>query len=237
MSTIGSLFSGIGGLELGLERAGLGRVVFQVERDPYCRAVLAKHWPDAERFDDVQTFHPGTRSVSVLCGGFPCQDISSANTASKRLGLAGARSGLWGEYRRIISELHPPPEWIIVENSPRWEAWVPTVRSDLSALGYASLPLVVSASFVGAPHHRPRGFVVAHTDSEGESLRAFHAEVAQHAPLPGPVWNARKAPPGGFRVDDGVPTGTCELAAYGNACVPQVAEVIGRAILAASCHP
>ena len=89
--TIGSLFSGIGGLELGLEWAGLGPVRWQVEQDMWCRAVLAKHWPDAGRFDDVCTVGAELEPVDIICGGFPCQDLSNAGA---RAGLAGARSGL-----------------------------------------------------------------------------------------------------------------------------------------------
>lgn len=91
---ITSLFSGIGGLELGLEEAGLGPVRWQVEQDPFCRQVLAHHWPEAQQHDDVRT---ATGSLlgrgGVMCGGFPCQDISAANPRGK--GLAGARSGRW----------------------------------------------------------------------------------------------------------------------------------------------
>ena len=99
---IGSLFSGIGGLELGLEWAGVGHTVWQVERDPFCRSILARHWPSAARFDDVRTVGAhNLEPVDVICGGFPCQDISYAG---KGLGLAGERSGLWYEFARIIGE-------------------------------------------------------------------------------------------------------------------------------------
>jgi len=109
---IGSLFSGIGGLERGLELAGLGHTVWQVELNEYCRAVLAKHWPNAERFEDVSSVgKPTLAPVDLICGGFPCQDVSSAG---KRAGLAGARSGLWFEYLRIVRELRP--QWVVVEN-------------------------------------------------------------------------------------------------------------------------
>src|SRR5688500_13405878 len=100
--TIGSLFSGIGGLELGLERAGLGHVVWQVEKDAYCRAVLARHWPEAERFEDVCEFHPAG-PVDLLCGGFPCQPWS---VAGKQRGAADERH-LWPEFARIIAESEP----------------------------------------------------------------------------------------------------------------------------------
>src|SRR5437868_5460774 len=121
---VGSLFSGIGGFELGFERAGM-RVSWQVEQDAYCRAVLARHFPDAARFEDVrevgaQNLDP----VDLICGGFPCQDLSSAGRGA---GIDGARSGLWSEFARIVCELRP--RYVVVENVPalltgkgkRWE--------------------------------------------------------------------------------------------------------------------
>lgn len=160
---IGSLFSGIGGLELGLERglcaAGLApEVVYQVERSAFCRHLLARHWPHAQRFDDVCSVGAAVLpSVDLLCGGFPCQDVSSAG---KRAGLDGARSGLWWEFARIIEETRPA--WIVVENvASGARRWLPAVRRALGARGYASLPLGIAACEVGARHRRERVFVVA----------------------------------------------------------------------------
>ena len=156
---IGSLFSGIGGLELGLERAGLGRVVWQAERDAWCRGVLAAHWPDARRFDDVRAVRAGdAERVDVICGGFPCQDISRAG---KRVGMEGARSGLWSEYARIIGELSPT--WVVIENVDELRrAGLDRVLGDLAALGFDAEWATLRASDVGAPHERPRLFIVAH---------------------------------------------------------------------------
>lgn len=164
---IGSLFSGIGGLELGIERAGLGDVVWQVEKDEWCRGVLATHWPGAERFDDVCTVGATTLApVDVICGGFPCQDVSGAG---KGAGLSGARSGLWYEYRRIIGELQPAA--CVVENvNSGARRWLPHVRRDMHLLGYRTRAFALSAFDVGAPHLRRRVFVVA-THPERIELR------------------------------------------------------------------
>jgi DNA (cytosine-5)-methyltransferase 1 len=162
---IGSLFSGIGGLELGLERAGLGPTVWQCEIDPFCRLVLAKHWPNAERFTDVTTL-VRPPPVDILCGGFPCQDVSSAGAGA---GLSGARSGLWYEYRRIVSEIRP--KIVIVENVASGKRrWLPHVRRDLHVLGYRTRAFALSAEEVGAWHLRRRVFVVA-ADPERVQLR------------------------------------------------------------------
>ena len=162
---IGSLFSGIGGLELGLEWAGLGPVAWQVEIEPYCRAVLARHWPAASR--EVTDVRAGGVSnllpVGVICGGFPCQDVSSAG---KRAGLAGAKSGLWFEFRRVIGELQPTG--VVIENvASGASAWLPQISSDLADLGYRARALGISAADVGAPHRRARVFVVAVADADG----------------------------------------------------------------------
>lgn len=165
MLRIGSLFSGIGGLELGLERAGVGHVVWQVEINPFCRAVLAKHWPNVDRsVVDVHAASPvRLAAVDALCGGFPCQDVSGAG---KGAGLDGARSGLWREYRRAVAEFKP---WLcVVENVASGESrWLPFVEADFVALRYKTHALHVRASDVGAPHRRARIVVLAYADGVG----------------------------------------------------------------------
>lgn len=167
MMRIGSLFSGIGGLELGLERSGLGSVAWQVEKDPFCNAVLAKHWPRVERFDDVCAVGKhNLKPVDLICGGFPCQDVSSAG---KGAGLAGERSGLWREYARIVSELRP--RWVVVENvASGAKRWLDAVIREMEQQAYACLPVPLSAFDVGAPHLRRRIFVIA-ADAQQQQLR------------------------------------------------------------------
>jgi DNA (cytosine-5)-methyltransferase 1 len=159
--TFGSLFAGIGGFDLGFERAGM-RCEWQVEIDPYCQRVLAKHWPNVRRWDDVRTFPPaGDWTVDVICGGFPCQDISNAG---KRAGIDGERSGLWAEYARIIRELRP--SIVVVENvAALLNRGIERVLGDLAACGYDAEWDCIPASAVGAPHRRDRLFVLAHAPS------------------------------------------------------------------------
>lgn len=167
---IGSLFSGIGGLELGLEHATGGRVCWQVERDAWCRDVLAKHWPDAVRYDDVCTVN-GLPAVDLICGGFPCQDVS---LAGKRAGFGGERSSLWREYRRIIADVRP--RLVFVENVPGLltaddgHAFA-EVLGDLAALGFDATWDCFRASDVGAPHRRERLFLLAYRDGERRELQ------------------------------------------------------------------
>lgn len=158
---IGSLFSGIGGLDLGLEWAGVGHTVWQVERDPFCRSVLERHWPDAQRFDDVCTVGAhNLEPVDVICGGFPCQDISYAG---KGLGLSGERSGLWYEFARIVGEMGP--RYVVVENvAALITRGIGDVLGTLSDLGYDAQWRAIRASDVGAPHRRERIFFVAYAN-------------------------------------------------------------------------
>jgi DNA (cytosine-5)-methyltransferase 1 len=158
------LFSGIGGFSLGLERAGMRTVAF-CEIDPFCRRVLAKHWPGIPIYEDVRALDAPTLqrdgiAVDIIAGGFPCQDISSAG---KRAGLAGPRSGLWREYARLIGEVRP--RFAIVENVADLRArGLGEVLGDLAALGYDALWESIPASAVGAPHRRDRVWIVAHAD-------------------------------------------------------------------------
>ena len=172
--TLGSLFSGVGALDLGIERAFGGdlETIWQVEINAYCRQVLAKHWPNAVRHEDVRAV--GARNlprVDVIAGGHPCTDLASSG---KRAGLAGAHSGLWFEYARIIGELRP--RVAVIENVAASltpvpgssESAIERVLSDLSAFGYDAWWTVLSAASVGAPHkRRDRLFIVAYTHGDG----------------------------------------------------------------------
>jgi DNA (cytosine-5)-methyltransferase 1 len=170
---IGSLFSGIGGLDLGLERAGVGRTVWQVEADPFCRGVLARHWPDAVRYDDVREVRGGAVGpVDVLCGGFPCQDVSNAG---KRAGLDGERSGLWYEFDRLVGEL--APRFVVIENvAALLGRGGPDVLRSLAARGYDAWWDCVPAAAIGAPHRRDRLFIVAWRvgDAKRDRLEGKH---------------------------------------------------------------
>jgi DNA (cytosine-5)-methyltransferase 1 len=252
--TIGSLFSGIGGLELGLERAGLGPVIWQAESDPYARKVLAKHWPGVKVYEDVREIDERAERPDIICGGFPCQDISSAGA---KVGIGGARSGLWAEYARIVRTLRP--RYVVVENvSALLARGLGQVLGDLASSGYDAEWDCVPASAVGAPHQRDRVWIVGYPNRDRESVGPVDAEASR---LPGVVADAaleperepadeahafagsRKARPvigrGGWwavepqvgRVADGVPSRVDRLKGLGNAVVPQIPEMIGHAIL------
>lgn len=156
--TFGSLFSGIGGLDLGLERAGM-QCAWQVEIDDYATKVLQKHWPNVTRFRDVRACgEHNLAPVDLIAGGFPCQDISDAG---KQAGIEGERSGLWAEFYRIICELRP--RFVLVENvAALLHRGMGRVLGDLAAGGYDAEWQILSAESIGAPHLRERVFIVAY---------------------------------------------------------------------------
>jgi DNA (cytosine-5)-methyltransferase 1 len=166
------LFSGIGGFSLGLERTGGFETVAFCEIEPFPRRVLAKHWPGVPCYEDVRALTADTLArdgigVDVICGGFPCQDIS---LAGKGAGIDGARSGLWSEYARLIGELQP--RFVIVENvAALLGRGLDRVLGDLAALGYDAEWHCIPAAAVGAPHRRDRLWIVAHTNDERAELR------------------------------------------------------------------
>jgi DNA (cytosine-5)-methyltransferase 1 len=282
------LFSGIGGFSLGLERAGMRTVAF-CEIDPYARAVLRKHWPDVPCYEDVRGLcsdrlaADGIGPVDVICGGFPCQDISHAG---KGAGLAGERSGLWSEIARLVGELRP--RYVIVENvAALLGRGLGDVLGDLAALGYDAEWHCIPASYLGAPHRRDRLWIVAYPGSNRgpqDAKRVVDAGGSAGAVLVGPeepiqrkaetvsyaygeglegrlyeqsidakrrqiesdgcpaerslgwsrdgrgTWTVE---PDVGRVAHGVPRRVDRLRCLGNAVVPQIPEIIGRAILAA----
>jgi DNA (cytosine-5)-methyltransferase 1 len=170
--TFGSLFAGIGGIDLGLERAGwTGR--WQVEWDPFCQHVLAHHWPDVPRYGDITRVDWSTvEPVDLIAGGFPCQPFS---VAGKQRGIEDER-WLWPEFARAIRELRP--RYVLVENVPGLLAGhggMGHVLADLAALGYDAEWDSVPAAAVGAPHLRYRVWVVAYPHGEGQSGVAVDA--------------------------------------------------------------
>lgn len=235
---IGSLFSGIGGLELGLEWAGVGHTVWQVEQSAWCRGILAQHWPEAQRFDDVCTVGAHNLSpVDVLCGGFPCQDVS---LAGKRGGIVeGTRSGLWFEFHRIITELRP--SFVIVENTRGLETLgLHTVLTGLRTLGYRGERYRLSACSVGAPHARPRVFVLAYAYCEQLGRDRITRDYS--TPDSGRDADGTRGAMAGQReqwaqepemdrVVDGLPYRMDRNKALGNAVVPAVAAIVGRRLL------
>ncbi len=173
--TVGSLFAGIGGLDLGLERCGM-QVKWQVEIDPWCRRVLAKHWPDVRRHDDIRTWPTDdAEAVDLICGGFPCQDISFAG---KGAGLDGERSGLFYELIRVVRVMGP--RYVLLENvSALLVRGLDAVLGTLAAVGYDAEWHCVPASHVGAPHIRDRIFIVGHAGSESRERNAGGFSAAQ----------------------------------------------------------
>jgi len=157
-----SLFAGIGGLDLGLERSGM-ECVAQVEIDDFCQKILTKHWPDVPKFKDVRDVGKhNLPAADLICGGFPCQPHSYAG---KRRGKADDRN-LWPEYFRIVREIEP--RYIIGENVPGLiTSMLDEILSDLESIGYTCQTFVIPALAFNAPHKRDRVYVVAYSNSLG----------------------------------------------------------------------
>jgi DNA (cytosine-5)-methyltransferase 1 len=249
------LFSGIGGFSLGLERAGMKTIAF-CEIEEFPRKVLAKHWPDVPIYKDVKDVTKkrleadGVAMPDVLTGGFPCQDLSSAG---KRAGIWGERSGLWGELYRIMCEIRP--KYTIFENvtgllSGDGGGWFERLLTDVSEGGFNLEWECVPASSVGAPHRRDRVYGVAYPNENGW-LRVFSkANFEEGRNMGNDIWPDRFFGWPGVWINwqgeaqrevfgepiiatknDGIPSWVDENSALGNAVVPQIAEIIGRAIM------
>jgi DNA (cytosine-5)-methyltransferase 1 len=168
------LFSGIGGFSLGLERSGNFETAAFCEIEPYCRAVLKKHWPNVTVYEDVKELSKERLAadglaIDAICGGFPCQDIS---TAGRGAGLAGERSGLWFEFHRLIKEIKP--QVAIIENvSALRSRGLDEVLRSLAEIGYDAEWHCIPASAVGAHHQRDRIWIMAYPNSaqcQGDGL-------------------------------------------------------------------
>lgn len=240
--TVGSLFAGIGGFDLGLERTGGFRTAWFCEQDKFCQRVLAKHWPGVPCYEDVCALTGASVSpVDVLCGGFPCQDISDAG---KRAGIHAERSGMWFEYARLIREIRP--QYVLVENvAALVRRGLDYVLAELADLGFDAEWTTLRASDFGAPHPRDRLWLVAYpTGSDGRSRNILESGAGGRPPIaarglsrlamaprwqPRGFWGASK-PPTPLLVD-GFPGCVDHVHAYGNALVPQIPEWIGHRIL------
>jgi DNA (cytosine-5)-methyltransferase 1 len=238
------------------------RTVAFCEIEPYCRAVLAKHWPHVPCYTDVATLTADQLSMDgifpdVICGGFPCQDVSFAGGGA---GLSGSRSGLWFDFARIIEETRP--RYAIIENvSALRSRGLDQVLGSLAAIGYDAEWHCIPASAVGAPHQRDRIWIVAYPNGDREPTLSLNAETPG-ASSPG---NAHKAGfenvegrPGSaqqnrgailtpaifnrgerhwlsespvVRVVHGVSRDVDAVGSLGNSVVPQIPQIIGEAIM------
>ena len=156
------LFSGIGGFSLGLERAGFETVAF-CEIDTNAQLVLKKHWPHVPIYDDVSAINGETfrdQTIDIICGGFPCQDIS---IAGKGAGITGEKSGLWFEFHRLIDELRP--KFAIVENVFALRSrGLEVVLQNLADIGYDATWTTFDSQFFGVPQRRRRVYILAVRD-------------------------------------------------------------------------
>lgn len=255
------LFSGIGGFSLGLERAGMKTVRF-VEIDPSCRRVLAKHWPDVPCDEDITNAEFREGEADVICGGFPCQDVSRAG---KRAGISGVHSGLYRELVRAIRVVRP--KFAVLENvAALLGDGMGEVCGELAASGYNLEWDCVPACAIGAPHQRDRIWIVAHAQRDGfgagragrfadsfsrirNKTRGDFADAKcaglsngdaktkwesqpESARENGPnCWKAWPDEPALCGVDDGISYLVERVRALGNSLIPQIPEMIGRAIM------
>jgi DNA (cytosine-5)-methyltransferase 1 len=223
--TVGSLFSGIGGLDLGLERAGMN-VIWQSEIDPYACKVLSKHWPKVPNHGNIKHINWGDIvQPDVICGGYPCQPFS---VAGNRQGEDDPRH-LWPWVREAISQLRP--KYAILENvRGHVTLGLSSVLGDLASIGYDAQWNIVSAASVGAPHQRERLFVIAYPSGQRLQghLRAFQEAEKTNVPTRGTWWSTESRVCG---VAHGIPKRMDRLKGLGNAVVPQVAEIVGRMVI------
>lgn len=244
--THGSLFSGIGGFDLGAERAGI-KNLWNCEVDEHRRKILQRHFPATQQFDDVHNVKDNVPWVDIITGGFPCQDISIGNNKFRNdktgnYGIRGLRSGLWTEFRRIIGQIKP--KYIFIENSPMLAVrGLEYVLCDLAKSGYNAEWRTISAQEFGFPHVRKRLFIVAYSVQIGLFgtneyfsclQKLLHREPPGQADLPLPLkrFNAYSIDKL-IRIDNGFSRGLDRrrIEDCGNAVIPLIAEYLFRALI------
>lgn len=242
-------FSGVGGFSYAAEFlvGGYETITF-VEQNPFCQSILQKHWPEVPIHDDIKTFTPERGSADVICGGFPCQDIS---TAGKQAGIKeGTRSGLFYEFMRVVRLVRP--NYIVLENvSAIVTNGLDIVLGEIAEAGFNAEWAVISARDLGACHKRSRWWLVAYSNTirlpgSKLSLPSLHGcdtrrEISLgnrqalgpqsrikwntwNKPL-NPDWRAYVSKPVLPRGDDGLSNRVDRIKALGNAVVPQVAAI------------
>ena len=180
---VASFFAGIGGFDLGFERAGM-KVIFQCEKNRFCQKVLKKHWPEVPLHHDIIDLKSDdVPDADLYCGGFPCQDVSLANQG-KRKGLKGKRSGLFFEFARIIRQRKPT--WVVIENvtgllNSRNGNDFRVVVETLDEIGYGVAWRVLDAKYFGTPQRRRRVFIIASYKSFSASHVLFEAPSSEIA--------------------------------------------------------
>jgi DNA (cytosine-5)-methyltransferase 1 len=228
--TVGSLFAGIGGIDLGLERAGF-EIAWHSEIEPYACKVLRKHWPHVPNLGDVKQINwEEVPRVDVLAGGYPCQPFSLAS--------AGARQGtddprhLWPYFADAIRVLRP--RGVMLENVPgHLGLGFGNVIGDLASLGYDTEWDCIPAAALGASHRRDRVFVIAYPNCNSQHVRPVNGKASSTPesvgwPAPARAWASE---PGVGRMAHGIPSQMDRLRGLGNAVVPQVAEHVGRILM------
>ena len=239
------LCSGIGGFSLGLQRAGMETVAF-CEIDEFWRKILNKHWPDVPVFKDIKSLANGSEGLipecDLICGGVPCQPFSVAN-ANQRKGQEDDRH-LWPYMFEIVKQ--QKPAFVIVENDAGFvNMALDDVLSDLESEGYAAQSYLIPACSIDAPHRRERCWVISYrdvADSSRQRMERHRTSGLQESQASSgsrlPRRNSARGEPAVWppeprvgRVADGVPNRVDRIKGLGNAVVPQVVEVIGRAIM------
>ena len=237
--TFGSLFAGIGGMDLGLERAGM-ECRWQCEFNEFKRRILEKHWPNIHRWADVREWaQQELEPVDLICGGFPCQDISYAG---KQRGIDAERSGLFFDALRLAVQMQP--RFLLLENvAALLTNGLDRVLGSLAQVRLDAEWHCIPAAAVGAPHIRDRVFVLAYAAGDAVEVSILsRSGPGQQLIQPGEFRRSYWTPVSGTHwetgepclseLDDGVPGWVGIVSGLGNAVVPQVAEFVGRQIMA-----
>lgn len=242
--THGSLFSGIGGFDLGALRAGI-QTIWNCEIEERKRKILLKHFPETKQYSDITTLND-IEYVDIISGGFPCQDISVSNVNFKNNkhenGINGSRSGLWKEFRRILGQVRP--RYVLIENSPMLAIrGLEYVLCDLAKIGYNAEWQTLSAQEFGFPHRRKRIFIVAYAVQIGCENNPEYFRILQELLQKKPPRQANMSMPAKrydgrtidevVRIDNGF-SGRLDknrIEDCGNAVIPTIAQYLFEALI------